>query len=523
MSTISANTTFALNGSTSFNIGADLYTWSGGWISEAEVWSGSAGSTYAVTVNLSGSDWGMGALRFVGQATLNVVINDATTGSERAIDYLKLGTNGTAGAYGTSTVVLNVLSVSSLEGGQGVDDVTLGAGYYNSVDLQGGNDLVTTRDGWVGSIQTGDGTDRVTIGAGGAGQVSTGNGSDRVTANGSVDSINLGSGNNRATTGSEWVGTIQAYDGNDTVEVGTGGVDGVSLGSGNNTLTATGYVGFVQAYSGNDTVELGADGADSINVGGGENTVSTTTGWVASIVGYGGEDTVNLGSGGAGSITLHGGNDTVNLRTFADIDDRVLIDGSGGDDTLSFASVATGITFSLANTGLQTTSAGGVLAVSIERLRGGSGNDVLTGNSSNNTIIGGAGSDYITTGDGNDILYGSAGNDRLNGGADEDRFVFHSALDAATNVDRIFGFNVANDTIALDDAIFTALTAGVLAGTAFRANNSGGAGDSSDRIIYEIDTGELYYDSNGNASGGRVHFATLTANLSLTNADFLVV
>ena len=51
----------------------------------------------------------------------------------------------------------------------------------------------------------------------------------------------------------------------------------------------------------------------------------------------------------------------------------------------------------------------------------------------------------------------------------------------------------------------------------------GVAQDALDRIIYETDTGKLIYDSNGDAAGGAVHFATLTAGLALTNADFLII
>ncbi|MDQ0324079.1 Ca2+-binding RTX toxin-like protein [Pararhizobium capsulatum DSM 1112] len=64
---------------------------------------------------------------------------------------------------------------------------------------------------------------------------------------------------------------------------------------------------------------------------------------------------------------------------------------------------------------------------------------------------------------------------------------------------------------------------GTLASGAFASNSTGFAGDSSDRIIYEKDTGALYYDANGSVAGGGIHFATLSANLTLTNADFFVI
>ena len=103
--------------------------------------------------------------------------------------------------------------------------------------------------------------------------------------------------------------------------------------------------------------------------------------------------------------------------------------------------------------------------------------------------------------------------------------MFNSTLSASSNVDRIADFNVTDDTILLENTIFNALgsTTGTLTSAMFWKSTSGLAHDSSDRIIYETDTGKLFYDSNGSASGGSVHFATLSANLALTNADFLVV
>lgn len=83
---------------------------------------------------------------------------------------------------------------------------------------------------------------------------------------------------------------------------------------------------------------------------------------------------------------------------------------------------------------------------------------------------------------------------------------------------------MADDTIWLENAIFTALTTtGALASTAFVANTSGLAADASDRVIYETDTGMLYYDSNGSAAGGRVLIADLDPGLGLTALDFSVI
>jgi Ca2+-binding RTX toxin-like protein len=61
-----------------------------------------------------------------------------------------------------------------------------------------------------------------------------------------------------------------------------------------------------------------------------------------------------------------------------------------------------------------------------------------------------------------------------------------------------------------------------LAAVAFVRNTSGNATDASDRIIYETDTGRLYFDRDGTGAASKVHFATLDKNLALTHGDFFV-
>lgn len=65
------------------------------------------------------------------------------------------------------------------------------------------------------------------------------------------------------------------------------------------------------------------------------------------------------------------------------------------------------------------------------------------------------------------------------------------------------------------------MAAGSLASGAFFIGSA--AHDATDRIIYNPTSGALSYDANGSAAGGAVHFATLAAGLTMTNADFFVV
>jgi Ca2+-binding RTX toxin-like protein len=99
--------------------------------------------------------------------------------------------------------------------------------------------------------------------------------------------------------------------------------------------------------------------------------------------------------------------------------------------------------------------------------------------------------------------------------------LFNAALNAATNVDTVVGYNVAADTMQLENAIFTGLAAGVLAPGAFRIGPL--AADASDRIIYNSASGALSFDADGTGATAAIQFANLAAGLALTNADFFVV
>ena len=83
-------------------------------------------------------------------------------------------------------------------------------------------------------------------------------------------------------------------------------------------------------------------------------------------------------------------------------------------------------------------------------------------------------------------------------------------------------FNVAADTIKLENLIFNALGAGgTLASNKFFKGAA--AHDADDRIIYDATAGTLTFDSNGNAAGRATVFTTIAKNLALTNADFVVI
>ncbi len=156
-------------------------------------------------------------------------------------------------------------------------------------------------------------------------------------------------------------------------------------------------------------------------------------------------------------------------------------------------------------------------------LVGNNGANTLTGTSFADVLEGNDGADTLISNAGYDRLFSGLGNDTLTGGAGADRFVFNTAPNATTNRDAITDFSAVDDTIELENSIFTALgtTTGSIAATAFRLGAAAAAAD--DRIIYDSATGALLYDSNGNAGGGSMQIATLSTGLSLTSSDFLII
>jgi Ca2+-binding RTX toxin-like protein len=135
----------------------------------------------------------------------------------------------------------------------------------------------------------------------------------------------------------------------------------------------------------------------------------------------------------------------------------------------------------------------------------------LTGNGVGQTIYGNAGVNVLDGGAGNDVLIGLGG---------ADAFAFTTALGAG-NVDTISDYSVADDTIQLENAVFTGLAEGMLAAGAF--NTGAAASDADDRIIYNSATGALSFDTDGNGAGAAVQFATLAGGLTLTASEFLVI
>ncbi|MEH2250424.1 MAG: hypothetical protein V7K33_12925 [Nostoc sp.] len=125
-----------------------------------------------------------------------------------------------------------------------------------------------------------------------------------------------------------------------------------------------------------------------------------------------------------------------------------------------------------------------------------SGNDLLRGGAGNDTLIGGAGNDTLVGGAGNKFNLNagrSTGDNLLDGGDGNDSLSVSGDYDDNTYGDIYFASG--NNTLT-----------------------------SAQRFIYDNITGALYYDLDGSTSAfTQVKFAQLSAGLSLTNNNFVVV
>jgi len=448
------------------------------------------------------------------------------------------------GLGGDDTFYSNVANVVYIYGGNGDDDIdrddnAVGGG----AELYGddGNDTIGG-GGQDDEIYGGDDNDQILAGIGDD-YVEGGRGTDAIFGQGGEDTLYGGDGVDLL-SGGEDNDILYGGDGDDTnafnISAGvnnTGYSGGLFGGSGNDYLDGGAGNDYLDGGTGNDTMVGGigndvfrVDSAGDIVVeGAGGGTLDEVVTSVSYALAAGADvelmqtnnsalaTSINLignaasqtlvGNAGINNLVGGGGNDV--LRGFGGNDNYFvdsqsdIIDEVAGGGTLD--RVYTTATFVLAADDniefMATTNSALTTAIN------------FAGNALNQTIVGNAGSN---------VIYGGLGNDNLQGLGGADFFVFDTAL-GANNIDTLSDFSVA-DTMRLENSIFTGLIgAGALSAAQFTANTTGLATSANQHIIYETDTGNLYYDSNGNAAGGSVLFAHLGSGLALTSADFFIV
>lgn len=323
--------------------------------------------------------------------------------------------------------------------------------------------------------------------------------------------------------------TIIGTDGNDRL-FGTTGIDKISGLAGNDILngragadTLIGGLGndsYVVDDAGDIVTEYYGAGVDKVrssityilpaNV---EKLVLTGT---SAIDGTGNELANRLvGNSAANRLDGGDGNDRLNGGAGADTlvgglgNDRYIVDNAG--DVVSenlgegWDRVDSSVTYTLPNHVERLTLMG-------ETMIDG------TGNSRSNTLIGNSAANTLIGGDGRDKLDGKGGDNTLTGGEGRDIFKFTTI----GHVDTITDYVVADDTIHLENTVFTALTStGKLDADQFIIGVQ--ALETNDFIIYNDVIGALFYDADGSGVGTAIQIATVGTGLAMTNEDIVVI
>jgi Ca2+-binding RTX toxin-like protein len=452
--------------------------------------------------------------------------------------YPGLGFGGTA----EGDVLVNIENL----GGSKYNDVLSGDGNYNQLYGRGGNDTLKGGGGY--DHLSGDAGDDILMGGIDGDYLSGGSGADTASYEGSSVGVLVsllhnvgaygeaegdsfvsienvtGSGHADNLWGDDGINVLNGMNGDDTLK-GFGGNDTLRGESGHDYLNGGVGRDTMIGGLGNDTYIVD-DGYDMVveTAGQGLDVVRTSTTYMLPFFGeiewlettdpngtaplelYGnsidnqitGNNGDNLieGGGGADRMIGRGGNDTYYVNS---ANDTIVENGGHGIDT-----VITGVSYTLTP------------GADVEILRTVDYYETpinLTGNANGNVVRGNNGNNVVNGGDGRDELIGLGG---------QDSFLFNTVLNAAANVDRIVDFNVADDTIQLDRAIFSSsLGLGNISAGEFVIGMA--AQDANDRIIYDSNTGALYYDNDGVGGNAQVQFAEVGRNLALTNLDFLVV
>jgi Ca2+-binding RTX toxin-like protein len=315
-------------------------------------------------------------------------------------------------------------------------------------------------------------------------------------------------------------------------------------GTGTLTITRIGYQNEASSTGGTSTgtITLAANSGTltvtTLELGAANDTYETSVNLVLSAAA---DKTLNItnfsdnDSNGAdiGTITLSGAGtinvDANNSGSLNVESDTVITSTATGNVNIHLGSATTAadITVGLGN------AASGKYNV----ITTGAGADTITGGTGADNVTAGAGNDTITGGAGADRLTGGNGTDTISGGTGADRFVF-STINSAANANTITDFSVTEgDIIVLDNTTWTSHTvplsvvtdnSSYVASAIILDNASDilatnvSVTASGAVLAIAIDTGNIYYDLDGNFMGSPVIIGQIPASVvsSLTTANF---
>lgn len=449
---------------------------------------------------------------------------------------------------GTAAFVesLTLIGAAAINGtGNALANTLRGNDAANILDGAGGNDFLFG-GGDVDQLLGGEGSDFLDGGAGND-QMTGGVGDDTYVVDSAGDVITEAAGGGNDTVNAAITYTIaEQANLENIVLTGTAAINATGNASGNRLIGNAG-VNELVGGAGDDTLDGGA-GADRLNGGANNDTyvidnagdVITDSDGVDTVVSFLSGYTLaagleNMQAGGTGSVNLTG-NAAANVLTGNS--GANILDGGAGADSMAgglgndtyLVDSAFDLVTEAAGGGVDTVRITSSFSLSanaeVELLVSDTNSAVRLGGSElANTIVGGNGRDVLFGLGGNDVLDGGRGRDDLRGGSGRDFFKIDDRP-TRTTADRILDFNVRDDTVLLDNAIFRQLGKGTedkpgkLNAAFFRIGDR--ALDRNDYLIFNPATDDLLYDSNGSAAGGVVKIADLN-NVRLTAADILII
>lgn len=167
-----------------------------------------------------------------------------------------------------------------------------------------------------------------------------------------------------------------------------------------------------------------------------------------------------------------------------------------------------------------------------ERIDGTGDADEIYGNGGNDKLIGHPGDDLVVGGKGHDTLFGGQDHDTLwgdlmarpdaEGKAQQfwsDRFCFN-AIDETTS-DTVMDFKHRVDTIGLDVLIFDELSVTNKLSAQHLVQGTV-ALDADDFLLYDRESGQLWYDEDASGEGSAVLLATFDNHEKITASDIFV-
>jgi len=239
-----------------------------------------------------------------------------------------------------------------------------------------------------------------------------------------------------------------------------------------------------------------------------------------------GNAAANVLDGGAGMDTLIGGagDDSyyVDLK-ISGLPQDTIIDTAGNDSLIlrGTSNNTINVTWTLSTAENIDASATGNSKLYFS---GNAANNIMIGNGARNLIQGFAGNDTLSGDGGDDVLAGGSGNDNLTGGDGNDEFVFVAPL-SSSNIDTITDFDTASEYIYLAKSIFSKFKhTGKPTANNVVSGDHVQAYDADDYLLFDMSTGALYYDPDGNGTKAAIQFATLVGVESpLSPTNFFII